>query len=326
MSFSSTPAPLTLPDYRAAGDDTAPNHDLGAAMRKGMVAVPAGEFVMGSDHHYPEERPAHHRAVDAFTIDQHPVTNAEFRRFVKETGWVTTAEEAPTAADIADADPADLVAGSLVFTPTSTSVPLDDWRRWWAWVPGADWRHPGGPATTLHGLERHPVVHVSFEDALAYADWAGKALPTESEWEYAARAGRPATAYSWGEELAPRGRSLANTWSGEFPWRNDDHRNPLTSPIGSYPADPWGLVDMIGNVWEWTSTVWTESHGSAGAAEPGHACCGVGTSLSESDRKTIKGGSHLCAPSYCQRYRPAARQGQAVRSTTSHIGFRCVSR
>jgi formylglycine-generating enzyme required for sulfatase activity len=284
---------------------------------------------MGDDAHYPEERPAHRCPVEQFAIDQHPVTNAEFRRFIKETGRVTTAEQAPDAAEIAVDDPSDLVAGSLVFTPTSGSVPLDDWRRWWQWVPGADWRHPRGPTSTLHGLDRHPVVHVSFEDATAYAQWAGKALPTEVEWEYAARAGRPSTAYSWGDELTLRGRSMANFWTGDFPWRNDDAKHPFTSPIGSYPADPWGLVDMIGNVWEWTCSPWTESHdatAATAATAPDHACCGVGTELSEADRKTIKGGSHLCAPSYCQRYRPAARQGQAVRSTTSHIGFRCVSR
>jgi sulfatase modifying factor 1 len=295
-----------------------------------MVAVPAGEFVMGSDAHYPEERPARRRAVEGFAIDTHPVTNAQFRRFVKETAWVTTAEHTPDADDLTDADPADLVPGSLVFTPTPGRVPLDDWRRWWTWVPGADWRHPYGPESTLHGLERHPAVHVSYEDAAAYAAWAGKALPTEAEWEYAARAGRPETAYAWGEEMTPRGRAMANTWIGEFPWRNDDARNPRTSAIGSYPADPRGVVDMIGNVWEWTSSTWTESHDGTTAA-PGAptqtACCGgMSAALTESDRRTIKGGSHLCAPSYCQRYRPAARQGQAVRSTTSHVGFRCVSR
>jgi formylglycine-generating enzyme required for sulfatase activity len=279
---------------------------------------------MGSDTAYPEERPAHRRDVESFVIDMHPVTNAEFRRFVKATGWVTTAEKSPNPADFPGADAADLVAGSLVFTPTGRPVPLDDWQRWWRWTPGADWRHPQGPESTLHGLDRHPVVHVSYEDAAAFADWSGKALPTEQQWEYAARAGTTG-AYAWGEEFMPRGRAMANTWRGEFPWRNDDERHPLTSPVGSYPANGWGLLDMIGNVWEWTSSPWTDSHGDspdidAAAAQP---CCGT-SSLSEGDRRTIKGGSHLCAPSYCQRYRPAARQGQAVRSTTSHVGFRCV--
>jgi formylglycine-generating enzyme required for sulfatase activity len=293
---------------------------------KGMVAIPAGEFVMGSDTAYPEERPARPQHIAPFLIDAHPVTSAEFRRFVKDTGWVTTAERTPDPADFPDASEDELVAGSLVFVPTSGPVPLDDWRRWWQWVPGADWRHPFGPVSTLHGLERHPVVHVSNEDATAYAEWAGKALPTEAEWEYAARAGRPPTTYAWGEELTPRGRAMANIWAGDFPWRNNDARYPLTSPVGSYPADPWGLSDMIGNVWEWTSSPWTDSHDSGDASvPPAPSCCG-GSALAESDRRTIKGGSHLCAPSYCQRYRPPARQGQAVRSTTSHIGFRCVVR
>ncbi|HEX3899550.1 MAG TPA: formylglycine-generating enzyme family protein [Mycobacteriales bacterium] len=288
-----------------------------------MIAVPGGEFVMGSDTAYPEERPAHPISVDTFLIDEHPVTNAEFRRFVKATGWVTTAEKSPDPQDFPGASAADLVAGSLVFMQSDGPVPLDDWQRWWRWVPGADWRHPRGPSSTLDGLDRHPVVHVSFEDATAYADWAGKSLPTEQQWEYAARAGSPTSTYSWGEELRPRGRAMANIWLGEFPWRNDDSRHPFTSPIGSYPANAWGLVDMIGNAWEWTTSPWTDTHDDSAGAESINPCCG-GSTLTEGDRRTIKGGSHLCAPSYCQRYRPPARQGQAVRSTTSHIGFRCV--
>jgi formylglycine-generating enzyme required for sulfatase activity len=288
-----------------------------------MVAAPAGEFEMGSDDHYPEERPAHRREVAAFHIDEHPVTNAEFRRFVNDTGWVTTAEQAPDRAEFPDARDADLVPGSLVFVPTAAPVPLDDWRRWWHWTPGADWRHPTGPGSTLHGLERHPVVHVSYEDAEAYARWAGKSLPTEIEWEYAARAGRPATAYAWGQDFLVRGKRMANVWLGEFPWRNDDSRHARTSPVGAYPPDPWGLLDMIGNVWEWTCTPWVSGH-DAGSDEQG-SCCAP-TRLPESDRRTIKGGSHLCAPSYCHRYRPAARQGQDMSSSTSHIGFRCVTR
>jgi formylglycine-generating enzyme required for sulfatase activity len=318
--------------------------------RKNMVRVPAGQFLMGSDVHYPEEHPAHQQAAGPFWIDQHPVTNAEFHRFVAGTGWVTTAERAPDPADFPGAGAAVLVPGSLVFQPTSGPVPLDDWRRWWHWVPGADWRHPAGPGSGLAGLERHPAVHVSHEDALAYADWADKQLPTEIEWEYAARAGRAPTTYAWGEEFTRRGRRMANTWDGEFPWHRDG-RHERTSPVGSYPGNAWGLADMIGNVWEWTCSPWTPDHAAlAAAATTGptapsagwsaasaEACCGgapadllqpasSGQPIGEQDRRTIKGGSHLCAPSYCRRYRPPARQGQTVRSSTSHIGFRCVIR
>jgi sulfatase modifying factor 1 len=299
-------------------------------LAKNMVRVPFGEFTMGSDDHYPEERPAHRESVESLDMDEHPVTNAEFRRFVKDTGYLTIAERAPDAADFPDADPAELVPGSLVFRPTAGPVPLDDWRRWWHWRPGANWRAPEGPGSTLHGRDRHPVVHISFEDALAYADWAGKELPTEVEWEYAARAGRPPTKYAWGEEFMPRGRPMANTWHGRFPWENlDPYRIERTSPIGRYPPNAWGLLDMIGNVWEWTTTPWSDDHGGAQApsAAP-QACCGgtVAARLTEQDRRVMKGGSHLCAPSYCLRYRPAARQGQQVRSSTSHLGLRCIVR
>ncbi len=287
-----------------------------------MVRVPSGTFVMGSDTQYPEERPAHQERVAAFEIDAHPVTNAEFRRFVKATGHVTVAETAPVAADFPDADPADLVAGSLVFLPTAGPVPLEDWRRWWHWTPGACWRAPEGPGSDLGGRDLHPVVHVSFEDAIAYATWAGKDLATEAEWEYAARAGRAPTTYAWGEEFTPRGRPMANTWQGAFPWCNDERPGrDRTTPVGRFPANDWGLADMIGNVWEWTATQWTDDH-----AHPGDSCCAPARGLSEQDRRVMKGGSHLCAPSYCRRYRPPARQGQAVRSSTSHLGFRCVLR
>ncbi|HEY7010475.1 MAG TPA: formylglycine-generating enzyme family protein [Jatrophihabitantaceae bacterium] len=295
-----------------------------------MRPVPAGHFVMGSNAHYPEERPEHEEQVGAFWIDEHPVTNAEFRRFVLDTGYRTTAETAPAGDDFPDADPADLTAGSLLFRPTSGPVPLDDWRRWWHWTPGANWRAPEGPGSSLGGRERHPVVHVSYEDALAYAGWAGKQLPTEVEWEYAARAGGTHTAYAWGEDFMPRGKIMANTWQGPFPWRNDAPAGKdRTTPIGTYPPNNWHLVDMIGNVWEWTSTPWTDNHATHLAHH--ESCCAPHTTadadgLGESDRRVMKGGSHLCAPSYCARYRPAARQGQAVRSSTSHLGFRCITR
>jgi formylglycine-generating enzyme required for sulfatase activity len=291
-----------------------------------MVQVPAGRFMMGSRDFYPEERPVREVEVGGFWLDEHPVTNAEFRRFVKDTGHVTIAEQAPDAADFPGADPADLVPGSQVFTASSGPVPLDDWTRWWRWVPGADWRHPLGSDSTLDGRDRHPVVHIGYEDALAYARWAGKDLATEAEWEYAARGGLDGATYSWGDEFMPRGKVMANTWHGRFPWENlRPHGFDRTSPIGRFPPNGYGLYDVAGNVWEWTRSAWTSTH--AGPVDTTSTCCGPGHEpVREQDRRVIKGGSHLCAPSYCHRYRPAARQGHAVRSTTSHLGFRCVLR
>jgi formylglycine-generating enzyme required for sulfatase activity len=295
-----------------------------------MVWVPGGSFLMGSEDFYPEERPVHRVAVDGFWMDAHPVTNAEFRRFVKATGHLTVAERPPEAADYPDADPDMLVPGALVFRPTSGPVDLRDWRTWWAWVPGADWRHPEGPGSTLDGRERHPVVQVAYADALAYAAWAGKTLASEAEWEFAARGGLEGKVFCWGDEFAPKGRMMANTWQGEFPWRNLlTDRYAGTSPVGAFPANSYGLVDMAGNVWEWTSDYFTLRHPDA-AERP---CCvphnpQVTTPVltERIPRRVIKGGSHLCAPSYCLRYRPAARQGEAVDTATGHIGFRCIVR
>lgn len=292
-----------------------------------MVHVEGGVLVQGSADFYPEEMPVREVGVDAFSIDAHQVTNAEFRRFVKATGHRTVAERAPEQGEIADADPELLVAGSLVFTPTAGAVPLDDWTRWWRWQPGADWRRPEGPGSSLHGRERHPVVHVGHEDALAYAEWLGKRLPTEQEWEYAARGGLVGATYVWGADYQPRGRVMANTWHGEFPWRNDlPKKNGLTTPVGSYPPNGYGLSDMAGNVWEWTATAWTTSHLGA-ETRAAASCCAPARpgEVDESTQMVTKGGSHLCAPSYCHRYRPAARQGHQIRSTTGHVGFRCAA-
>jgi sulfatase modifying factor 1 len=288
---------------------------------KGMVLVPGGTSTLGSLDFYPEERPLRRVRVADLWVDEHPVTNAQFRRFVKATGHVTIAERDLNPADFPQADPATLVPGSQVFVGTAGPVPLDDWTRWWAWVPGAHWQHPAGPSSTLHGRELRPVVHVGFEDALAYATWAGKSLPTEAQWEHAARGGLEQTTYPWGEEFAPGGRLMANTWRGAFPYQNlDPPGADRTSPVKRFPANGYGLYDVAGNVWEWTATRWG---GQADA--PAAGCCApTSATLTESDRVVIKGGSHLCAPSYCHRYRPAARQAQAVRSTTSHLGFRCV--
>jgi formylglycine-generating enzyme required for sulfatase activity len=293
--------------------------------RHGAVLVPGGEFRMGSDRFYPEEGPVRTERVPDLWVDQHPVTNAAFRRFVKETGHVTVAERPPEPGEFPGADPADLVPGSLVFTPTDGPVPLDDWTRWWRWTPGAQWRHPEGPGSTLHGRELHPVVHVGFEDAATYAAWAGRRLPTETEWEHAARGGLDQATYAWGDDPEPRGRVMANRWFGRFPWENlRPHGFERTSPVKRFPANGYGLYDVAGNVWEWTTTGWPDDGGSSAGAT--HGCCSPQVlELTEHARRVIKGGSHLCAPSYCLRYRPAARQGQEVRSSTGHIGFRCVS-
>jgi formylglycine-generating enzyme required for sulfatase activity len=289
-----------------------------------MALVRGGRFRMGSTDFYPEERPVAEAEVEDLWVDIHPVTNAEFRRFVKDTGWVTVAERAPSAADFPDASAEQLVPGSQVFTPTAGPVPLDDWRRWWRWQPGANWRHPEGPDSTLHGLERHPVVHVGWEDAQAYAEWAGKRLPTEPEWEHAARGGIDQGTYPWGEEFLHRGRVMAITWQGGFPYRRPRHFNGAgTSPVETFAPNGYGLYDVAGNVWEWSASDWSRDHGIGSEQPRAHACCAP-SALSEADRKVVKGGSHLCAPEYCHRYRPAARQAQGVRSSTNHIGFRCV--
>ena len=289
-----------------------------------MIKVDGGVLVQGSLGFYPEEQPVREVEVRDLFVDEYPVTNADFQRFVEDTGHVTVAEKPPPAEDFPGAEPADLIAGSLVFTPTSGPVPLDDWRRWWRWQPGADWRHPEGPGTTVHARDRHPVVHVAYEDALSYAAWSGKRLPSEAEWEYAARGGLVGARYTWGDEFMPEGRVMANTWHGHFPWRNDrPSTNGRTTAVGTYPPNGYGLYDMAGNVWEWTSSPWTPRHVDSGAV-PASTCCSPSRPKEESSRQVMKGGSHLCAASYCHRYRPAARQGQEIRSSTGHIGFRCV--
>ncbi len=288
-----------------------------------MVLVPGGRCVMGSLDFYPEEQPLREVEVPDLWFDESPVTNAQFRRFVADTGHLTVAERAPDPADFPGADPADLVPGSQVFVGTTGPVPLDDWMRWWTWVPGADWRHPEGPDSTLHGRDLHPVVHVGFEDAAAYADWAAKALPTEPEWEHAARGGMEGATYPWGEDFTPAGKVMANTWHGRFPYENlSPHGFFRTSPVKRFPANGFRLFDVVGNVWEWTNSPWTQTHSRSRCA-PAASCCAPTAPLSEGDRRVTKGGSHLCAPSYCHRYRPAARQAHAVRSSTGHLGFRC---
>jgi formylglycine-generating enzyme required for sulfatase activity len=302
-----------------------------------MVWIPGGTFRMGSEEFYAEERPVHSVSVDGFWMDEHPVTVAEFRRFVKATGHVTTAVRPLDPADYPEADPALLVPGSLVFAATRGPVPLDDYHRWWRYVPGASWDHPEGPGSNVGGRERHPVTHVAYADAEAYAAWAGKTLATEAEWEFAARGGLDGKRFTWGDEFAPKGRLMANTWQGEFPWQNTLDDGYLgTSPVRSFPPNGYGLYDMAGNVWEWTSDFYTPRHPD----EVEHACCAPHnprTSAPDASfdraapsahipRRVVKGGSHLCAPNYCLRYRPAARQAEQVDTSTAHIGFRCIVR
>ena len=222
-------------------------------MPEDMTWIPGGSFLMGSEDFYPEERPVREVTVEGFWIDVRPVTVAQFRRFVKATGHVTVAERTPAVEDFPDADPALLVPGSLVFRPSRGPVDLRDFRNWWSYLPGAAWRAPEGPGSDTYQRARHPVTHIAYEDALAYAAWAGRELPTEAEWERAARGGLDGATYAWGDEFAPDGRMMANTWQGEFPWQNlltDGWGG--TSPVGEFPPNGYGLLDMTGNVWEWT--------------------------------------------------------------------------
>jgi sulfatase modifying factor 1 len=300
-----------------------------------MVWIPGGRFRMGSDEHYPEEAPAHQVSVNGFWIDRFTVTNRDFTTFVRRTGYVTVAERPPDPTLYPGARPELLMPASTVFVPPRHRVDLRDPYQWWTYVPGAQWRRPQGPGSSIKRLPDHPVVQVAWQDVCAYAEWAGKQLPTEAEWEFAARGGLDGAEYAWGDELHPDGRYLANTWQGEFPIHNtraDGYAG--TAPVGRYPANGYGLYDMIGNVWEWTAD-WYGEHRAAA-----HACCAIdnprGAEVAGSHdpsvrgalipRKVMKGGSHLCSPNYCRRYRPAARMPQAIDTSTSHLGFRCIVR
>jgi formylglycine-generating enzyme len=305
-----------------------------------LVAIPAGRFRMGSGAFYAEESPVREVDVDGFAIQRGPVTVEQFTRFTEETGYVTLAERAPDPADYPDADPSLLVPGSAVFHPTPGPVPLDDATRWWAYVPGANWRHPWGPASDNSGRDEHPVTHVVYDDAEAYANWAGMTLPSESEWEYAARGGIDGATFAWGDEQHPGGELMANFWQGEFPWRNTGAKGWRgTTPVGLFAPNGYGLYDTTGNVWEWTTDQYSSQ--AAGSEPPASPCCAPppnlhgqpadtchepGDSAPNIPSRVIKGGSHLCAPSYCLRYRPAARQPETIDTSTSHIGFRCITR
>ncbi|MEV0283090.1 formylglycine-generating enzyme family protein [Kribbella sp. NPDC050820] len=288
------------------------------------VRVPGGVFTLGSDRHYAEERPVRRVEVAEFTIDPYQVTNRQYAEFVGDTRYVTVAERPLNPADFPGAPAENLAPGSMVFTRTPGPVDLRHLSQWWTWTPGASWRRPEGPGSDLSGRGEHPVVHVAYDDALAYCDWAGGALPTEAQWEVAARGGLESATYVWGDEPEQPGHRLANYWHGDFPWRPETGYG-TTAPVGSFPPNGYGLYDMAGNVWEWTSD-WYSSE-----PEPGHGCCvPEEASLDPAQpqfripRKVIKGGSFLCADSYCLRYRPAARRPQMVDTGMSHLGFRCV--
>ena len=275
--------------------------------RDGMVAIPAGTYQVGSERFYPEEAPVRQVSIVSFEIDQSPVTNAEFQQFVDATGYRTVSERPPDPTLYPDLPPEEQIPESVVFLPPPPTVDRSEPLSWWGLIAGADWRHPQGPDTSLDGLMQHPVVHVAFEDALAYADWAGKRLPTADEWEVAARGGLVDQDYAWGSEKTPDGRWLANVWQGPFPWDNKETDGWFwTSPVGDFPANGYGLVDVCGNVWEWTSTPYAVPQG-------------------EQERRVIKGGSFLCADNYCHRFRPSALMGQTLDTATCHMGFRCAA-
>lgn len=292
-----------------------------------MIAIPAGTLVMGSDEYYRDEGPVHERAMAAFELDTHAVTNEEFAVFVAATGYVTVAERDLDLADFAGADPADLVTGSMVFTRSAGPVDLRDWRQWWRWQPGARWNEPEGPGSSVEERMRHPVVHVSFEDAATYAAWAGKRLPTEAEFEWAARGGIVGARFAWGDEENPGGALMVNRWQGSFPYRNTGAAGWAgTSPVGTFAPNGYGLFDMTGNTWEWTTDFYAPRHAVPGATgvDAGARANLLGVSAADDTRRVLKGGSHLCSPDYCLRYRPAARSPQSEDTAMTHIGFRCA--
>lgn len=308
----------------------------------GMVWIKGGEFTMGTDDEksMPNERPAHQVEVDSFWMDEAPITNAEFAKFVKATGYLTTAERKPLWEDLkkqlppGTPKPPDsvLVAGALVFHPSKGPVDLRNMSNWWTWTPGASWKHPEGPESSIKGKDNYPVVQVSWDDAAAYAKWAGKRLPTEAEWEYASRGGLKQKRYAWGDEFMPKGKPMANTWTGKFPYLNtkEDGFEGL-APVKSFPANGYGLYDMGGNVWNWCSDWYRPDTNVLNARESG--CCsnpkGPKSSLSperpyQTEEHVIKGGSFLCNPEYCESYRPSARRGTPPDTGSMHVGFRCV--
>jgi formylglycine-generating enzyme required for sulfatase activity len=306
----------------------------------GMVWIPGGEFTMGADSDlaWPDEKPAHRVRVDGFWMDQAEVTNAQFRAFVEATGYLTTAEQAPSLDEIMSQLPPgtppplreNLVPGSLVFTPPAGRVRLDDFSQWWTWTKGASWRHPEGPGSTIEGRDDHPVVHVSWDDANAYARWAGKRLPTEAEWEFAARGGLDGKPYVWGDDRPTDTRTFANIWQGEFPHANTAGDGFTgTAPVQSFPRNGYGLYDMAGNVWEWCADwyqrdLYRQRAGAGLMVNPSGPERSSDPTRPFPPQRVQRGGSFLCNDGYCSRYRPSARHGCSPDTGMSHVGFRCV--
>jgi formylglycine-generating enzyme len=307
----------------------------------GMVWIPGGEFSMGCEAASEtlcgrpgvtrDARPIHRVYVDGFWMDRTEVTNEEFARFVQATGYVTVAERTPRAEDFPGAPPENLVAGSVVFTPPDRPVPLDNHYRWWSYVKGANWQHPLGPGSDLNGREHCPVVQVAYEDAAAYAKWAGKRLPTESEFEFAARGGLSGARYAWGNELKPDGKWRANIYQGPFPL-NDSGEDGFAglAPVGQFPANGYGLYDMAGNVWEWCSDWYRPDYYAqlALAGEVARNPQGPETPFDPAEpsqpKRVQRGGSFLCSDQYCTRYLVGARGKGEISSGSNHLGFRCV--
>jgi len=319
-----------------------------------MVWIPPGEFAMGGPapdqtaerrltlkpdepvcsglaQGFPDAQPVHPVQVDGFWMDRTEVTNAEFERFVRATGYVTVAERKPDPAQFPGADPALLVPGSVVFVAPGGPVNLQDFTAWWRYIPGAHWRAPQGPGSNLRGRDHFPVVHVAFEDAEAYARWAGKDLPTETEWEYAARGGLRQQAYAWGADLKPDGRWMANTFQGDFPHQDTGADGFVgLSPVGQYPPNGYGLVDVAGNVWEWCRDWYRPDSYRQASTAASRNPTGPGDSLDPDEpgvpKRVQRGGSFLCSDQYCARYLVGTRGKGAIDTGSIHVGFRCIKR
>jgi formylglycine-generating enzyme len=308
-----------------------------AVSHDAMKWIPAGDFVMGSNDpdSQSNERPTHRVKVDGFWIDVHDVTNAEFSRFVQATGYVTTAEKPVDWEELRKQVPPGtpkpppemLLPGSLVYTPTDHEVPLDNLQQWWRWVSGADWKHPQGPSSSISGKDDYPVVQVSWDDAMAYAKWEGKRLPTEAEWEYAARGGLSGKKFVWGDEFKPGGKFMANTYTGQFPIKDTGEDGYAgTSPWNAFPPNGYGLYDMAGNVWQWTADVYRETNADGVCPACAPSVSMLSSSIAPGEvRRVIKGGSFLCSYVYCESYRPSARRGTPRDTGSEHVGFRCIS-